>query len=282
METHGLDDDGNIFETRNHRHEVELDLVRFELGISRTLSASHDLALRVPYLIRDQHASIGFDGGASSGERDAAQKNADIHHRTETYEGFADPELTMGWRATEIPLLGKRSVLRVSFGSSIPVGETEEDPWLLGDGGREHLHIQFGNGTFDPLLDVYVGAPINATLAWSIYGKSRLPLFRNDEGYRGAPELSVSPRLTWLPIRTMSVSGGVNALYFGYSDWEETGRDRNSGQYSFLASASLGYKVTDNMTASVNALLPIYTDSFSSEDTLDLAPTFSLSLGYSF
>jgi hypothetical protein len=71
-------------------------------------------------------------------------------------------------------------------------------------------------------------------------------------------------------------------MYFGYSDWEETGRDRNSGQFNVLAGVSMGYKVTDKVTASFSTLVPIYTDSFSSEDTMDPAPTFSLSIARSF
>ena len=50
----------------------------------------------------------------------------------------------------------------------------------------------------------------------------------------------------------------------------------------FMAGMSVGYKLTDNVTASFSALVPFYSDSFSSEDTMDPAPTFSLSIARSF
>ena len=271
-----------MIEIAKHFHEVELDLVRFELGISRTFSESLDASFRVPYLIREQTADVRFKSGTSAADMAAARRNGMIHHRTESYEGFSDPEFSVGWRTTGVPFFGERSVFRVSAGFTIPVGDTEEDPWLLADAGLEHLHVQFGNGTFDPIIDVYLGAPINEQLAWNVFAKARLPLYHNSKGYRGAPEVIVSPRISWLPTKKVSVFAGATGIYYGYSDWEKTGRDRNSGQLSFYANAGVGYKLTDELTASVTALLPFYTDSFSSEDGLDPAPTFSLSLGYSF
>jgi hypothetical protein len=281
-ETHGLTSDRQVIEIAEHRHEVELNLARYELALSRTLSDAWDIGLRIPYMVREQTADVRFSGGASDADHEAAVNNGRIHHRTETYEGFADLELIAGWRTRDVPWLGDDSVMRISFGSTIPIGATEEDPWLLGDAGHEHLHIQFGNGTFDPLLDLYVGAPISKKLAWGLYSKARLPIYRNSHGYRGAPEVTLSPRLTWLPVSKVSLSAGVVGLYYGYSSWEETGRDRNSGQVSVLGSLSVGYKVNDSVTASFSALLPFYTESFSSEDSLDPAPTFSFSLGYTF
>jgi hypothetical protein len=41
-------------------------------------------------------------------------------------------------------------------------------------------------------------------------------------------------------------------------------------------------KVTDQVTASFNAQLPLYTRAFSGEDALEPAPTFSLSMGWNF
>ena len=46
------------------------------------------------------------------------------------------------------------SILRLGMGLALPSGRTESDPWILGDSGKKHLHIQFGNGTVDPLLNL--------------------------------------------------------------------------------------------------------------------------------
>ncbi|MFT4638137.1 MAG: hypothetical protein ACI8T1_001455 [Verrucomicrobiales bacterium] len=276
----GLSETGAPIGITPHRHDVELNLTRFEIGLSRNFNDTWDAALRVPYFIKEQTASVAFPSGGTAEEREAARRNGDIHHRTETYEGIGDPELTIGWRKRD--LLGENSVFRFSLGLTLPFGETEEDPWLLGDAGLKHLHQQFGNGTFDPIADLYLGKPINDDWGWSVYAKARLPLYKNKYGYRGAPELLLAPRLTYLVNRKLSISAGAAAQYFGYSEWD-SGRDRNSGQFSVNASASLGYKVSEQVTGSLTVLLPLYNKSLaSSEDALDPAPTFSLSLGYSF
>ena len=278
-ESHGLDEAGNLIEITPHRHNVELNLLRYEVGLSRSINETWDMALRVPYFVKEQTASTSFPSGGSAADRAAANRNSQIHHRNETYEGIGDPEFTVGWR--KAGLFGDKSIFRFSLGLTIPLGDTEEDPWVLGDAGKIHLHQQFGNGTFDPIADIYLGKPINARWAWNIYAKGRLPVYKNSHGYRGSPEALVAPRLTYLVNPKLSVSAGATAQYFGYSEWD-SGRDRNSGQFSTNASIGFGYKINDKLTASFTTLLPIYTESFSDEDALDPAPTFSLSLGYSF
>ena len=55
-ESHGLAPDGRVVEITPHRHAVELNLTRFELGLSRTFNETWDVAIRVPYFIKEQHA----------------------------------------------------------------------------------------------------------------------------------------------------------------------------------------------------------------------------------
>lgn len=279
-EGEGLTADRRVIEVTEHRHEVELDVYRFEMAVSRSFDEHWDAVLRVPYFIKDQTADIGFPARGDAFERDAALRNNDIHHRTERYSGFSDLELTAGWRKKDV--LGiEDATLRVGFGLTIPTGATEPDPWVAGDEGREHLHILFGNGTVDPLLDAYLGIPLSEHWAFSTFVKARLPFYENGHGYRGAPELIAVPRFTWLPHKAWSVSAGAALSYQGYSEWP-SGRDENSGQLTVNAALSTGFKVTDKVTASVSALLPLYDRAFQGEDQLDAAPAFSLSVAVSF
>ncbi|MFN0129976.1 MAG: hypothetical protein ACKV19_25205 [Verrucomicrobiales bacterium] len=256
-----------------------MDLTRFEFSLSRTFNDTWDAVLRVPYFIKDQTAETVFPKGISEQDKAAAIRSGYAHHRTETYEGFSDLELSVGWRKTN--LLWEGSVFRFSLGLTIPVGDTEDDPLVAGDAGLEHLHIQFGNGTFDPLIDFYYGLPLNERFAVSLFGRGRFPFYENDQGYQGSVEGTLGPRLTWLPHKRFSFSAGVTASYFGYSEWNAT-RDPNSGQFALNASLGVGAKITDSITASFNALLPVYTKTFAGEDALDPAPTFSLSAGWTF
>tara|TARA_B100000902_G_C26926114_1_gene724075 strand:+ start:270 stop:455 length:186 start_codon:yes stop_codon:yes gene_type:complete len=59
----------------------------------------------------------------------------------------------------------------------------------------------------------------------------------------------LAQRFTYLINRKLSFSTGTVAQYFGYSRWEECGRDENSGQLNAHTSLSIGYKQNDQVTA---------------------------------
>ncbi len=279
-ETDGISPSGEVITVRDHAHRVELDLTRYELGISRTFDETWDAFLRIPYFIKDQTATVVFEDGTSAADRAAAIRSGNSHHRTQTYEGFSDFELGVGWRRRG--LLLDDSVFRFSFGLALPVGDYEtDDPLAAGDRGQDHLHIQFGNGTFDPILDAYFGFPLTKKLGLSFYAKGRFPLYENDAGFQGSIEGTFIPRLTYLATKKLSFSAGLAANYYGYSEWNGR-RDPNSGQFATNAALSVGYKFSEKFTASVSALLPVYTKTFSGEDSLDPSPTFTLSAAWSF
>ena len=279
-EDHGLSEDRRVIDITEHRHEVEIDIYRVELSLSRTLDANYDVVLRLPYFIKDQAADVQFAPNTPAADQAAAIRNFSIHHRQETYEGFGDGELSVGWRTRGF--LWDTSTLRVSAGVSLPFGDTEEDPWLAAGAGQEHLHIQFGNGTVDPVVDAYFGVPINDYWGWALYGKARVPVYENSNGYRGSREFMLLPRVFYMPRKEASLYAGVSASYYGYSHWEETGRDENSGLFSVYAALGGGYKVADFTTLSIGIQVPIHTDIFSEEDGLDPATAFSLSMSQQF
>jgi len=278
-ETEGLTADGRLVETVLHRHEVTLDLTRYELGLTRTFDAHWDAFMRIPYFIKDQHAEVLFPYGGTPEEREDAIRNGFIHHRTDLYEGFSDIELGVGWKKRG--LLGEGSIFRFSLGVTIPSGATEPDPLVAGDLGLEHNHIQFGNGTFDPILDFYYGKPLGSKFAFSLYGKGRFPLYENNHGYQGGIEGALIPRVSWLVNKKLSLSAGLAANYYDYTTWSGR-RDPNSGQFTLNAALGAGYKFNEHLTGSLSVLLPLYTDTFSGEDSLDPAPTFGVSAAWSF
>jgi NAD(P)-dependent dehydrogenase (short-subunit alcohol dehydrogenase family) len=80
-----------------------------------------------------------------------------VHHRNETIAGIGDPWLL----ASAGTLLG-RWIVQGRIGTSIPAGRAEPNPFALGEMGKPHQHIQFGNGTFDPLVVADVARKIGA------------------------------------------------------------------------------------------------------------------------
>lgn len=279
-EYHGVTPDGMKIAVPEHQHNVALDLTRYEASLSRTFDDHWDAVLRIPYLIKDQTATVSFPNPMTGEEREAALRNNYIHHRTDTYQGFGDAEFSVGWRRKN--LLGAGSITRFSFGLTLPLGDTGPDPWVLGDAGLQHTHIQMGNGTFDPIVDFYAGFPLSDKWALSLYGKARIPLYENDEGYRGSAEGSLIPRITYLPAKKLSLSAGLAANWYGYSYWNGK-RDEDSGQFTLNATLSAGLKLSDTITGSAGVLLPLCTESWSSGgDSFDPATTFTFSVAKQF
>jgi hypothetical protein len=107
----------------------------------------------------------------------------DIHHRNETLVRPTDPWILLhGSRP-----LG-RSAAAVRLGVTVPLGRTEDNPFRLGDLGRPHQHIQFGTGTWDPLLGIVLERPIGG-MRVSLSGLGRLTLQENSHGYRSGHRL---------------------------------------------------------------------------------------------
>ena len=104
--------------------------------------------------------------------------NPDRHHRDETLSGLADPELYLqaGGPVGHWSVAGKAGV-------SIPLGRTEPNPFELGRLGIEHQHIQFGTGTWVPILELGVGRPVGG-IDFRLTGITHLSLGENEHGYQ--------------------------------------------------------------------------------------------------
>jgi hypothetical protein len=102
----------------------------------------------------------------------------DIHHRNQTLVGPSDPWLLVhGSRR----LAAFNAALRL--GVTVPLGRTEENPFRLGDLGLPHQHIQFGTGTWDPVVGLALeraAGPVHVSAS----ALTRLVFFENGHGYR--------------------------------------------------------------------------------------------------
>ncbi len=76
------------------------------------------------------------------------------------------------------------------FGVSMPTGKMQPNPYVLGDEGRPHEHIQFGTGTFDPVLSADI---VRSFDMWSLaaFAQTQLPLYRSPLGYLAGTRLSL-------------------------------------------------------------------------------------------
>lgn len=130
--------------------------------------------------------------------------NPGLHHRNETLVGVADPQvvLHLGHQGTRWSVAGRAGV-------AVPLGRTEPNPFELGRLGLWHQHIQFGTGTWDPILGLAVGRTVGGFES-QLNGVARLAVAENEHGYRAGDRYSV-----WLGARhrlgdAWSADAGLN------------------------------------------------------------------------
>ena len=289
-----LDSQGGHFEDRGlgpngeirhniplHRHEVSLDFTRILLGTRYFMWDTLALSLDLSYDIKNQEATIDFlEGNQSPEDRDAILANRDIHHRTETYTGLSDFEFSVDSYLDNFLRLGGRSVF--SLGVSLPIGKIEEDPYRLGDAGEKHLHIQFGTGTFVPIMKLQHSIKFlnNFTLHGSFTG--RLPFYENGNAYRAPTELNYNCGVRYRISNSLALNTHYAGSYQYYGYWDGE-RDPNTGLIanSLLFGSSVGFG--NGCVVQFNLMLPLdqkmlFEDSDTFKHGLTFLSTFSFSL----
>jgi hypothetical protein len=196
-----------------------------EVGVTRTLGVELQVPFRVvgttiQYTTPDGQAYVPLDEG--------------VHHRDETLAGISDPWLLGRWGAR----LGE-FLLVLRAGLSIPLGHTEPNPFLLGDMGIRHEHIQFGTGTFDPLGGFQLTRAI-AAVQLAAYGLGQASLYENKYGFRAPSRFFGGVQAAYLLFAGITGGVGVDLLFEGAERWDGVIRqDGNLGRTELLAAASV-------------------------------------------
>lgn len=251
-----------------YRHEVSLDFTRIELGLQYTLTPDWDLIARVPWERKKQHAGIAFIEPASAEERAAMQRDIDLHHRSATLRGAGD-----------LMFLGRRrwSGWTLSAGVTVPTGRTIENPYEAGDRGEQHLHIQFGSGTFDPLLEASYSAQVTDRLRTGAYVSGRFPLYENDHGFRAAPDLSLGLHASWSATARVRLRAEGAVFGQGYGAWDGV-RDENTGLVA--TSVSIGTTIAiGRVNLSADVRQPVSQRTLTEGDAFTQGPAFIVSVG---
>ncbi len=103
---------------------------------------------------------------------------SNIHHHDEVLAGLGDMQVAMhgGWKLAGFNL-GAR------LGMSLPTGQIQPNPYKLGELGESHEHVQFGTGTFDPVLGLDVSKDLGP-LSVGAFGFTQLPFTQSRYGYQ--------------------------------------------------------------------------------------------------
>jgi hypothetical protein len=156
------------------------DMTTADSGLTVGYGLTGRLGLEAALFLRTVVARIEFEDLAGDVIEPA---DGDIHHRDETLTGPGDPwVMAVSGRAAGAWSLSARA------GVSVPLGRTEANPFALGRRGLTHQHVQFGTGTWDPILGLSAGRRLGRT-ALVASALARLPLYENGHGYRAGRRL---------------------------------------------------------------------------------------------
>lgn len=224
-----------------------------ELRIAAELGVADDVGIALSVPLRLVDTSIHYLD-ASGREVDIVADG--IHHRNETLVGLVDPWVLAHWHEQ----LG-RFGLELRAGVSVPLGKTEEDPFALGDAGLPHQHIQFGTGTFNPVVGVEVDRDLGP-LAVRATAITQQVMVENGKGYRAGDRYSgglgiVSPLGTrrWRFELGGEVQGETAEEWNGVSHTD----DGNRGRVDVLASAGAEHVIGGGFTGYLGVKVPVYT-----------------------
>lgn len=175
-----------------------------------------------------------------------------IHHRNETLYGFADPWL-LG--RVSIPLGGVSLTARAGLG--LPVGSTEENPFARGRDGLPHQHIQFGTGTFYPVVALDASTDAGA-VRLSAYAQTLLFLYENGYGYRAGNRHMGGLAADTEVVKGLRLGLGADILNEQPERWDGVvQQDGNVGRTDWLVGGSASHSFGET-TVSLSVKVPVY------------------------
>lgn len=143
---------------------------------------------------------------------------------------------------------------------SLPTGKVNPNPFRLGDEGLPHEHIQFGTGTFDPVLSVDLSRNFGP---WSLAGfaQTQLPLYRGPQGYQaGVRVVGGVVGVTSFGLTGPSFRLGVTALHEFAERWD--GRvptdDGNQGRTDLFVGPGVTIPFLNDWSVSLDVRARVY------------------------
>lgn len=280
VETEGVSSDGNVIDVPLHRHHVKLNIFRVDIGLKYQFGSQWMLEANIPYETKAQEATVEQIDPATPEQWDAIVRNGNNHHRNETYTGLADADILLAHHAHGI--FKEDDFFTGRFGITIPFGKTEEDPWKLGTAGLEHLHIQFGTGTFNPIVDLHYKLPLYKGLDANASIRGKFPFYENSKTYRASRELTYTGGLNYRFNDWLSLQAGYLGFYQSYAYWAGE-LDINTGLLFNMACVGASIATPYNIPVSVSLVLPLSQKTLYEEsDAFEFGPLVSLTVLYSF
>ncbi len=214
---------------REFLHNQNLYPGELRAMVEVSLSSSLGLESHLPFRLVTSTIRYTIDDGQPYTPLDP-----DVHHRDETLAGIADP-----WLLGRIGGALAGWWLSARTGISVPLGKTEPNPFALGDLGLRHQHIQFGNGTFDPVVVLDAGKSFGR-LQTSAYAQAVISLYENKHGFRAGNRVVTGIAGGGQLFGNLVALLGLDLMYDGPEHWDgQIRQDGFLGRTELLAGATL-------------------------------------------
>ena len=214
-----------------HDQTIRLGEMRIfaELGIADDLG----IAVAVPVRLVDSEIRYIDDEGNR-----VAIADGDIHHRNETLTGIADP-----WVLAHRRIHVGRYTFDLRGGLSLPLGETEDNPFTPEAETMPHQHVQFGTGTFNPI----VGIEVDRSGFYRAHFLTQQVLYENDRGYMAGDRYVAGIGITAPGLWRIWTELGVDLQYESAERWDSTVHtdDGNQGRTDVVLVAALSRRFFD-------------------------------------
>ena len=239
---------------------------------------------RLPIEQKSRTASIGsIDPAATPIEIEAMERNLQLHHPSRTLTGFGDMEMLLCWHRHDVGKEG--ACFSASAGTTFPLGRTEGNPYIAGDVGESHEHIQFGNGTFDPIVEMFYSRPLGEDSIIRAFCQGRFPGSTNAEGFQGSQSIqggigAMKPLGNFGAGETSFGLAGLLYQDYGQATWDGV-IDPNSGFTTLSGTLGISWKDEEFRNWSLTLVLPISIDTpYSSVGSYESGPVLSLGVGF--
>jgi hypothetical protein len=249
-------------------HDQRFTVGELRASVAYAFTKALGAELQVP--LRLNHTTIQFrslDGTPITLDYE------NIHHRNETLFGLGDASVLGRYT---FPLGAVRLSTRAGF--TVPLGNTVEDPFALGEAGLPHQHVQFGTGTVQPLLG------LEAEHTWDFWsarawGQAQLSLAENSHGFRAGHRFGLGVSGEVRLVGALRASAGADVANEQPERWGGVvQQDGNLGRTDVLVGGGLHWG-TRAVQLGLTFRIPVYSYIIGHEGQLEYPGLLNLHVG---
>ncbi len=265
-----LDASHDAVDAAANRHIVALYWWRTVVSFSYPFASEYDAELAIPYDHKHQKVRYETPDGLPY-DNPAGNR----HHRAETLMGFSDLRFLINRRGRG--MFAASDSWNVGVGLTLPTGKTEADPLTRGDNDLRHRHIQFGSGTFDPLIGVGYSRPLGKSLSFDANVGFQTSLYESSKGYRAPPVLDFSLGPRWKAFDRWEVSLHYTGIEQGRAHWHSR-KDPNTGYFQQGILLSPSYRLTPSLMVNPTLQRTIAVSTRGEGDTFEMDWTYGVTV----